>query len=1517
MGRSAKNKLILFLTCIFSIFAVTVAGISTFAWFQQTFSYPDNVNQGIISSGANDLEIDGVTGYKYVYDDTGDKIDYSSGHVASYGAEGTDVMENISQDDVDSGADVPTQGVGYYAKGDENFSINYGEGRKPWSYASAVRLEDKYGGNKAVLKNIHFSLEESISLWHYYFTDSTHTTDVQIATLGESNSGNQYLVDSQLDSEGKLVFGVAGTYNIYINSQEKIYIQQVSADPLANSLSRASIKKTQSTVDNKNYTKLIVNETSCDWDYNTLWLDNLGFTGGYTVDDFEYFASQYYGTQDNNMDASSTTRSRKRYINGFNLCAGGSGTVHEYILPPWLSYCSISIQTSRSGSYNINVNYLNNLAEQAGHNQYNEYMYGKDSGLVGTGKTVTFKGYYYNDLDSTHRPNGYNGWNSIIFLTSIDDNEDDYSWTTNTVSVSYVDSTGSTISDLSGSSSQEINCNLYSVNTYTDTGTYTFSGVYYSRTNSFASKTSTSSGSKLRVENGFTIFVVYVIPTYYTMHILKWNYPVASQPDPSTWSTYSASSWASFTGEVTYSVTKNTNTPFNTSTTPDTSKYSTSKYTWCNVWYTYDGNNYSAIGASTNVAGSTSSGSPTHLYTYVVEKTVTLNFYKSTKYGTKNNPASATASYGSYNNENWNLKSPYDTTTNSLTWGVAGSFTLSDYVNDPTYDTTNYAGIGWSDTTANDNVDTTYTSGTPVSITSDKNFYYRIKEAKRTIAFEKRYFLNDGTPYTGPSTSITGTAAVFNSSGAYTPSITVADVARTDNSNSYSNAFYVFQRNNSGKLYTHESCEEEYLYTGPINGADMTLYVKMVAKPTIILYFVKPGNDNNKVLSWYHVYAYVYYKDGANIISPKSSETTNGNVLCKYIDAIGYYTCTIPTDAYFHLYGLNQDGSVTDLTTTETCEIGLSLTDYNGKTRTTENVIQLWDNNDDDHHAKWSWRTTAKDQFYIVGKNLTSSIAPGSDPWDTANGIELLDAGVGTDYPDDLFYRKNVYLSNDVVFKIYNALGEQWLGATSLASGDTLDYVTDQGPDPDNNNEYRHNIVMMPNVKGYFNIYVDSNRKIHVEDATKAGYLFFTDPVGNDGLDTIQMGAGDDTYHSVVLNYGLYVRKGDTFALRNRRKGLNSWYYWDDLESTSYAFIENSTFTLTSDSVKLGDADSYTENGHKLITFKTSGYYNFYLTCNQHGIPQKIRIEVGEQVVSDGYFIMENSSDTAFASLDTTNAIKLRSLPNSTKNRAVYTGFHVVCGENESYKKFSVFSLDENNENIQGYTKFHDGAKERGDDPAIYDTVDEYNIYQSSGSTVKLNPGYYNIYIYYVDGGYTVSFARYNTGSFFKMNAIQYGINTANGVKASNTSIVLRVAFTYTGNNTSRFTIANIADTSTVDVNGTQTAQSFHSYLKYAYILNPVGIDNVNQPNPYMDIRDDYYDNMHAYSASPVIRTIVNNDIQDVSYVDFAGTTSSGRKYYLYILIDYNPSTLGAHLVNEAEKNANFKFVLKTTQVQS
>jgi len=397
------------------------------------------------------------------------------------------------------------------------------------------------------------------------------------------------------------------------------------------------------------------------------------------------------------------------------------------------------------------------------------------------------------------------------------------------------------------------------------------------------------------------------------------------------------------------------------------------------------------------------------------------------------------------------------------------------------------------------------------------------------------------------------------------------------------------------------------------------------------------------------------------------------------------------------------------------------------------------------------------------------------------------------------------------------------------------------------------------------------------------------------------MGSGDDVYNLAMYEQGLTIKAGDTFAIRNRRRGTYDWYAYDDL-AESYSFIET-TSVPTSTANQLGDGDSgipsHLAASTRIIRFKagSDGVYQFYLKKTNSGA--KIIIKELTPDVSYGYYIKTNANGAAPNTLTTAGAIQLRTVTSSGVNVAVYSGFHVTTST-----RYSVFSIREEGESIitTGYRNYYDGCEE------LYGAVEQAftetkTNHTYTGNYVTLNPGYYNIYIREDNGSYYVSFNKFNYGGFFAMNSIQYGVTTLNGVYNSNTSLILRVAFTVKNSSSVNFSVLNQQIGS--------NSNGLHSFLKYSFILDPVGIDGENNPNPYTSIRETYFDNLRSYSSTPTL------ELQSSGANTFTASAANGNKHYLYILIDYDYARLSAvneALTTDSQKERDFYFVLKTTQ---
>ena len=562
MKGSKKGKLYIFGALLLSFFGVTVSAISTYAWFSVTGVTKSAGNNGGVSS-SSDISVDRITGFKYEYDEPAKgEVNYSSGQVTPLTTK-DEIGDKDASEELDEVAfDIPDGGTGFYIMGDSNwvsaYNSKHGKSLDTNEYAYKFEASEQmieksvypgqsYSSTMYYKKGVSIGTNgTSIRIKKHYFVSGA-TTNTFMSFGSGSTYSSSLATFSTANNITTVTISSAGIYDFWYDyganllSVEKALIAENEnlkpASPNLNEKAPANNptkKNSASTTSNRNYTKIIIDESHCDWNYRTLFLDNFSFSDGYNIDDFEYFAFSYYGTRDDNMSASSTTKSWKRFANGFNLCAGGSGNTHEFILPPWVSYCSILIETSKGDSGNdkpahsISMNYLNNLHAKAGksrrwddsgafrHSNFN-------STTSGTGKTVRFTEYWYQDFNhgvSSYGDtnNTYTNWQSVVFETSVTDNSQDYTWSTQTVVLQYVDTSGNALDTQPSAPGNIIDCNNYTVpSDPTGISGYSFirwdltAARYNTSTHTMGSSstTTTSADAKIQVQSGITLKAVF------------------------------------------------------------------------------------------------------------------------------------------------------------------------------------------------------------------------------------------------------------------------------------------------------------------------------------------------------------------------------------------------------------------------------------------------------------------------------------------------------------------------------------------------------------------------------------------------------------------------------------------------------------------------------------------------------------------------------------------------------------------------------------------------------------------------------------------------------------------------------------------------------------------------------------------------------------------------------------------------------------------------------------------------
>lgn len=433
----------------------------------------DRIWIGAHSEVTTSAEMGNETGY-YIYGTNADSYSSLAGH--------NDIKNGIAMY-VNAAAE--THDLAFYAglrlSVGDTFYLVSGDSTEPYKEATNDGLLNPEGGNST---NFSFDLETGLitcRVLGYYCIALNQYSKIHMTTWDgmEVDGTTRYTVNNMADQSAQ-----------------------------KNNVEKKARRNATGTTSNKTYTKLVFDESSCDWDFNNMWIENLAFSSGYDEDDFEYFCQNYYGTASNYDNfAYETHKTYKRVGDGFNLGPGSAdSTTHEYYFPTWLTGCSITlISTSHNSIAFNNLNDLYSEARDGGHS-------GSKTGAVG--KTTTFKCWYYDNY----------GTCNYVWQSS-NTNSSNYTWTTNTVTLSFVDTNGSTLAGITSGpttpSGSNINCNRITTPSTSGSKTgYTFSKFYYSRTNSWNSKTEINASTSLMVKDGMTIYIVFSLNS----HTFNWNF---------------------------------------------------------------------------------------------------------------------------------------------------------------------------------------------------------------------------------------------------------------------------------------------------------------------------------------------------------------------------------------------------------------------------------------------------------------------------------------------------------------------------------------------------------------------------------------------------------------------------------------------------------------------------------------------------------------------------------------------------------------------------------------------------------------------------------------------------------------------------------------------------------------------------------------------------------------------------------------------------------------------------------
>lgn len=516
-----KYKLKLLLPIVLGVLEVSAAAISTLAWYELSQA----PIQASMVTGSPNVAVDNnnVYGYK-INQGLGDTgfIDYGTDDAAKFAATGIQET-NHHQDNEDVNFDVPDGGIGYYlVKKNPGGTFKYKYTADGSSYTSYNTKFTEYEGaylSRAYIGSYTIAANDEFRVMHYTFADSkTVNTQVKISTA----YGGSPTVNSD---SGDVKVATAGTYKIWLDyTNNDLSFEPTSITSQSVNVRALSPKRAAGTTSNTTYTKIVINNNSVGWNFYTLKLESLSFSANYNKAAFDYFVQQEYTTSVGTWNYQRTTKGYKIDGTTYYLATAISSNSGTFYLPTWVTTGKICVCNDSNQIYFF---YLDNLFKSSAvsyaHGSGQKYRHQGTNSLNAIGKTVTFNCYHYQNYDSSYTDfsdnwsstssSTYGTWygdgtQDATFTATVLDNSGNKTWTTQTVSIAYVDSSGTSIK--TGSSSNVINVNMTQVPTaYASIAGYESSGVYYSRTNSFSSKTSTSLGAYLQVQSGMTIYLVY------------------------------------------------------------------------------------------------------------------------------------------------------------------------------------------------------------------------------------------------------------------------------------------------------------------------------------------------------------------------------------------------------------------------------------------------------------------------------------------------------------------------------------------------------------------------------------------------------------------------------------------------------------------------------------------------------------------------------------------------------------------------------------------------------------------------------------------------------------------------------------------------------------------------------------------------------------------------------------------------------------------------------------------------
>ena len=274
-----KSKKLLIMSTALSLFAVLVAAVSTYAWFVAETQTVDSVTDaGLVKSDSTNLTIDGVTGYKFKYNDVSYGVtDYENGEPVSYSSSATTNADQADRKELD----YPTQGEGYYVVGNSTWVDNYetetGESVSVdtvWTYGSGLKLDDDLvdgNNNKATYNSVFLSAGAEFRIRHHYLTidgDQTVTESYSDSWVTITLADNSGLTTTAARLDGNNVVikdGQSGYYNIYLTNSNQLALYPLELRPNPRSI-RQNPKKAAPSAGSRLFLK-----PNSNWTQSSAW----------------------------------------------------------------------------------------------------------------------------------------------------------------------------------------------------------------------------------------------------------------------------------------------------------------------------------------------------------------------------------------------------------------------------------------------------------------------------------------------------------------------------------------------------------------------------------------------------------------------------------------------------------------------------------------------------------------------------------------------------------------------------------------------------------------------------------------------------------------------------------------------------------------------------------------------------------------------------------------------------------------------------------------------------------------------------------------------------------------------------------------------------------------------------------------------------------------------------------------------------------------------------------------------